>query len=90
MPIYCGTVMTSSMAVLYNLSAGFSGIYDYACGACCFRKALRMGTEVYHVLLKLLLDDGMHVTAVGDEGGFTEFEKCRGSVDYLMWKLLKD
>ena len=45
-------------------------------GACCFREALRMGTEVYHVLRKLLLEDG-HVTAVGDEGGF---EKCRGSV----------
>lgn len=38
-------------------------------GACCFKEALRMGTEVYHQLKKLLEKDG-HVTAVGDEGGF--------------------
>lgn len=53
-------------------------------GACCFREALRMGTEVYHVLRKLLLDDG-HVTAVGDEGGFApKFEKAEEALDYLM------
>lgn len=38
-------------------------------GACCFREGLRMGTEIYHHLKKLLEKDG-HVTAVGDEGGF--------------------
>ena len=34
-----------------------------------FRDALRMGSEIFHVLKKLLEKDG-HVTSVGDEGGF--------------------
>ena len=53
-------------------------------GACCFREALRMGTEVYHVLRKLLLEDG-HVTAVGDEGGFApNLKNAEEALDYLM------
>jgi len=38
-------------------------------GAESFSKALRMGTEIYHALKKVLSADGMS-TAVGDEGGF--------------------
>ena len=53
-------------------------------GACCFREALQMGTEVYHVLRKLLLEDG-HVTAVGDEGGFApNLKNAEEALDYLM------
>ena len=53
-------------------------------GACCFREALRMGTEVYHVLRKLLLEDGQ-VTAVGDEGGFApNLKNAEEALDYLM------
>ena len=53
-------------------------------GACCFREALRMGTEVYHVLRKLLLEDG-HVTAVGDEGGFApNLNYAEEALDYLV------
>ena len=53
-------------------------------GACCFREALRMGTEVYHVLRKLLVDEG-HVTAVGDEGGFApNLKNAEEALDYLM------
>ena len=53
-------------------------------GACCFREALRMGTEVYHVLRKLLLEYG-HVTAVGDEGGFApNLKNAEEALDYLM------
>ena len=53
-------------------------------GACCFREALRMGTEVYHVLRKLLLEDG-HVSAVGDEGGFApNLKNAEEALDYLM------
>ena len=37
--------------------------------ACCFKEALRMGTEVYHSLKKVLESRGLS-TAVGDEGGF--------------------
>ena len=53
-------------------------------GACCFREALRMGTEVYHVLRRLLLENG-HVTAVGDEGGFApNLKNAEEALDYLM------
>lgn len=38
-------------------------------GACCFTEALRMGTEVYHALGKILKEKHLS-TAVGDEGGF--------------------
>lgn len=38
-------------------------------GACCFKEALRKGTEVYHSLAKVLNNRGLS-TAVGDEGGF--------------------
>ena len=53
-------------------------------GACCYREALRMGTEVYHVLRKLLLEAG-HVTAVGDEGGFApNLKNAEEALDYLV------
>ncbi len=38
-------------------------------GACCEKKAIRMGAEVFHALQKLLKARGLS-TAVGDEGGF--------------------
>jgi enolase len=38
-------------------------------GAASFREALRMGTEVFHHLKKVLKQHGLN-TAVGDEGGF--------------------
>ena len=38
-------------------------------GAKSFREGLRMGTEVFHALKKVLHDKGLS-TAVGDEGGF--------------------
>ena len=38
-------------------------------GARTFREALRMGTEIYHALNKVLHDRGLS-TSVGDEGGF--------------------
>ncbi len=38
-------------------------------GAKTFAEALRMGSEVYHSLAKIL-KKGKHATAVGDEGGF--------------------
>ena len=38
-------------------------------GAASFREAVRMGSEIFHALKKLLHDKGMG-TGVGDEGGF--------------------
>ncbi|MDE7508762.1 MAG: phosphopyruvate hydratase, partial [Muribaculaceae bacterium] len=38
-------------------------------GACCFKEGIRMGTEVFHALKKVLKARGLS-TAVGDEGGF--------------------
>ena len=52
-------------------------------GACCFKEALRMGTEVYHSLKDILEKDGKS-TAVGDEGGFAPDLKDAFEVfDYL-------
>ncbi|MBX3175774.1 MAG: phosphopyruvate hydratase [Candidatus Hydrogenedentes bacterium] len=38
-------------------------------GATSFKESLRMGTEVFHALKKVLKDKGLN-TSVGDEGGF--------------------
>ena len=38
-------------------------------GACCFKEGLRMCSEIYHTLKKILHDKQLS-TAVGDEGGF--------------------
>lgn len=38
-------------------------------GACCFKEALRMGSEIYHTLGEVLKSKGLSTT-VGDEGGF--------------------
>ena len=38
-------------------------------GACCYHEGIRMGTEVFHNLKKVLKERGLS-TAVGDEGGF--------------------
>lgn len=38
-------------------------------GAPTFREALRMGTEIFHALKKVLKDKGLS-TSIGDEGGF--------------------
>ncbi|MBO5259822.1 MAG: phosphopyruvate hydratase [Agathobacter sp.] len=52
-------------------------------GASCFKEALRMGTEVYHSLKKILQDHEKS-TAVGDEGGFAPDLKDAFEVfDYL-------
>ncbi len=53
-------------------------------GAESFHEALRMGTEVYHTLKKILAEDGKS-TAVGDEGGFAPDLKDAFEVfDYLV------
>ncbi len=49
-----------------------------------FSEALRAGAEIFHVLKKLLSDAG-HVTAVGDEGGFAPHVKdSTDAFSYLM------
>ncbi|MGN0400980.1 MAG: phosphopyruvate hydratase [Acetatifactor sp.] len=53
-------------------------------GACCFKEALRMGTEVYHSLRKVLKEKGLS-TAVGDEGGFApDAESVEEVLELLM------
>ena len=49
-------------------------------GACCFKEGIRMGTEVFHNLKKVLKARGL-ATAVGDEGGFAP--KLEGTEDAL-------
>lgn len=53
-------------------------------GACCFKEALRMGTEVYHSLAKVLTEKGLS-TAVGDEGGFApNFDRVEDVLDTIV------
>lgn len=53
-------------------------------GANSFSDALRMCTEVFHNLKKLLKDDG-YSTAVGDEGGFApSFERDEQALEYIV------
>ncbi len=50
-------------------STDFQEFMVVPAGATSFRHALRIGTEVYHSLKKLLKDKGLN-TNIGDEGGF--------------------
>lgn len=53
-------------------------------GACCYHEALRMGTEVYHCLKKLLKEHG-YATSVGDEGGFApDLPDAKEALRYLV------
>jgi len=53
-------------------------------GAASFSEALRMGSEVFHTLKKLLHEKGL-VTAVGDEGGFApNLGKNADALEFLM------
>jgi len=53
-------------------------------GAGSFSEALRMGSEVFHTLRKLLREKGL-VTAVGDEGGFApNLGKNQEALEFLM------
>ena len=52
-------------------------------GASTFSEALRMGTETYHALKKILKKSG-HSTAIGDEGGFApDFKTNSEAFKYL-------
>ena len=57
-------------------------------GAESFRKALRMGAEVFHTLKGLLKDRGMS-TAVGDEGGFAPDLGNNEAADILIQSIEK-
>ena len=58
-------------------------------GAETFREALRMGTEVFHVLKELLICQGLS-TAVGDEGGFApNLESNQAAGDLLIQSIEK-
>jgi enolase len=53
-------------------------------GAPTFAEALRMGTEIFHTLKKLLKDAG-HNTNVGDEGGFApNLESASEALDLIV------
>ena len=81
MPLYrflggiAGNTMPVPMMNIINGGAHAKNSLDFQefmivpVGACCFKEALRMGTEVYHCLKKVLEKRGLS-TAVGDEGGF--------------------
>lgn len=53
-------------------------------GAPTFSDALRMGSEIYHSLKKLLVSDGLDIS-VGDEGGFAPcLESDEAAIEYII------
>ncbi|HAP78704.1 MAG TPA: phosphopyruvate hydratase [Ruminococcus sp.] len=53
-------------------------------GACCFKEALRMGSEIYHALGSILKSKGLN-TGVGDEGGFApDLESDEQAVEVIL------
>lgn len=53
-------------------------------GACCFSEGLRMCAEIYHILKRLLKDNG-YSTGVGDEGGFApDFKDAAEVLSYMV------
>ncbi len=58
-------------------------------GAPTFREALRMGTEVFHALKKVLKDNGYN-TGVGDEGGYAPSLKSNEEAPELILKAIKN
>ncbi len=76
---YLGGIRTDTMPVpMMNILNGgrhsknsldFQEFMIMPTGASSFREGLRMGTEVYHSLKRILEKEGL-TTAVGDEGGF--------------------
>lgn len=58
-------------------------------GAKEYQEALQMGAEIYHVLKKILMDEGK-ITAVGDEGGFApNISQTREALEYLLRAIKK-
>jgi enolase len=58
-------------------------------GAESFSQALRMGTEVFHHLKKLLHRDGL-ITSVGDEGGFApDLKSNEHAIQFIMQAIMK-
>lgn len=58
-------------------------------GASSFREALRMGTEVFHALKKVLKSQGLN-TSVGDEGGFAPNLKSNVEAIEVILKAIKN
>ena len=53
-------------------------------GACCFKEALRMGSEIYHALGSILKSKGLN-TGVGDEGGFApDLESDEQAIEVIL------
>lgn len=67
-----------------NTNVDFQEFMIMPVGAGCFREGVRICAEIYHVLKRLLSEDG-YSTAVGDEGGFApELRDAYEVFDYLM------
>ena len=58
-------------------------------GACCFSEGLRMGTEIFHALKKVLKAKGYN-TAVGDEGGYAPSLKTNDEAPELILQAIED
>lgn len=67
MPVPMMNILNGGVHAKNNLD--FQEFMIMPVSACCFKEALRMGTEVYHSLKEVLSSKNLS-TAVGDEGGF--------------------
>lgn len=72
-----------------NNSVDFQEFMIMPVKAPCFREALRMCSEVYHVLKRILKEKGLS-TAVGDEGGFAPDLPDTRSVLQIMVTAIRD
>ena len=53
-------------------------------GSCCFKEGLRMCSEIYHTLKKLLREKGLS-TGVGDEGGFApDLKDAKEALQFIL------
>lgn len=58
-------------------------------GACCFSEGLRMCSEIYHTLKKILRERGLS-TAVGDEGGFApNVQNAEEALELMMQAVMR-
>ncbi len=69
LPVPMMNILNGGAHIASKDSQDFQEFMIVPVGASCFREALRMGTEVYHNLKKVLIEHG-HFVGVGDEGGF--------------------
>lgn len=67
----------------------FQEFFLIPAGASSFKEAIRMGSEIFHTLKKILHSKNLS-TAVGDEGGFApDFKNNKQALEFMLEAILK-